>query len=80
MAAPRPGKENLLFVGDSFTFGCWSPAGQQWLDQVGEGLVAHPLEAGERQGGLVAEGEEDDRVASVGAAQLVVEQALVEVP
>ncbi len=47
-------------------------------EEAAEGLVVHRLQAGQRQRGLLADGEEDDWVVAGRGLQFVVEQALVE--
>lgn len=33
------GPARVAFLGDSFTFGCWAPMGEQWLDCLGQRVI-----------------------------------------
>ncbi|MBM3463349.1 MAG: hypothetical protein FJX76_14705 [Armatimonadetes bacterium] len=35
---PVPGRKHVLALGDSFTFGCWSPQDRTWLSALGNAL------------------------------------------
>ncbi len=46
-----PSGRTLLALGDSFTFGCWSPAGKTWLAGLGRATGARIVNAGSPNAG-----------------------------
>ncbi len=57
-AVPRPAVpsgKNILALGDSFTFGCWSTAEKTWLARLGRATGAGVVNAGSPNAGTDAE-------------------------